>query len=200
MPRLLTALLALLGLLVPAPFGAPPVAHAADPAPADAVRLLVRPVDGEVVARFDAPTRYGAGHRGVDLAAPPGTEVVAPAGGTVTFAGTVVGDRWITVDHGRLRSTVGPLATIMVRAGDDVASGTALGTSGHAHGAAAVHWSVRRGDTYLDPLAAAPRVATLLPAGEPRRPTGHGPAGSSTTTPAGAAPLSGAGPWRGRVR
>lgn len=135
--------------------GTPPVAAAA-------VRLTP-PVDGEVVRHFDAPTRFGPGHRGVDLAVPLGTPVGASAGGRVTFAGTVVGQRWVTVDHGGLRTTVGPLATIAVRRGQWVAAGAVLGTSGRAHGRAAVHWSARRGDTYVDPLAIArPRVATLV--------------------------------------
>lgn len=125
--------------------------------------VLEPPVEGPVVAAFDAPTRYGPGHRGVDLAAPVGTPVRAPAGGRITFAGVVVGHRWVTVDHGALRSTVGPLDTASVRLGDRVERGSVLGRSGLAHGRPGVHWSVRRGDTYLDPLGARPRVATLLP-------------------------------------
>lgn len=137
-------------------------------APSDAGALvLAPPVSGPVLDGFDAPTRYGPGHRGVDLAAPPGTPVRAPAPGTVTFAGQVVDAAWVTVDHGAVRTTVGPLAEVVVRRGQLVARGTVLGTSGRAHGTAAVHWSLRRGDTYLDPLAVnrtgARRVATLLP-------------------------------------
>ena len=184
MPKPSAALVAPLLVAVAVVLGAPG-ARAEAPGAGDvpvAATGLARPVRGEVVARFDAPTRYGAGHRGVDLRAAPGTEVVAPAGGTVTFAGTVVGHRWVTVDHGALRSTVGPLTTIGVRAGDVVAMGAGLGTSGRAHGLAAVHWSVRRGDTYVDPLAAVrPRTATLLPT-DAAPDVGH------------------EGPWRGRVR
>ena len=50
------------------------------------------PVVGQVVQtfNFDRSNPYAAGqHRGIDIAAPPGTTIVAPAGGTVTFAGTV---------------------------------------------------------------------------------------------------------------
>ena len=121
------------------------------------------PVPGQVLARFDAPSRYGPGHRGVDLAAPLGSPVHAAAAGRVTFAGRVVGAAWVTVDHGALRTTVGPLATVQVRRGDRVGRGTVLGSSGRAHGRAAVHWSARRGDTYVDPLGAGRVVATLLP-------------------------------------
>lgn len=151
MRRVLVVLVAVVVVLV-----AGPATAAATSTP------LVPPVAGEVLQRFDAPTPFGPGHRGVDLVAPPGTPVGASAAGRVTFAGTVVGERWVTVDHGRLRTTVGPLATLAVQEGRRVAAGDLLGTSGRAHGLAAVHWSLRRGDTYLDPLATAPPLATLV--------------------------------------
>lgn len=141
--------------------------------PADAL-VLDPPVPGRVVAAFDAPTRYGPGHRGVDLGAPSGTPVQAPAPGTVTFAGRVVDAAWVTVDHGAVRTTVGPMAAIVVRRGQRVARGQVVGTTGRAHATAALHWSLRRGDTYLDPLAAGRGVATLLP--DP--PAGVGAAGA----------------------
>lgn len=128
-----------------------------------AALVLDPPVPGRVVAVFDAPTRYGPGHRGVDLATPAGTPVRASAPGTVTFAGRVVDTAWVTVDHGGVRTTVGPMAGIVVERGQRVVRGEVLGTSGRAHGTAALHWSLRRGDTYLDPLAAGRGVATLLP-------------------------------------
>lgn len=139
--------------------------------PAAGALVLTPPVAGRVLEGFDAPTRYGPGHRGVDLAAPVGTPVRASAPGTVTFAGRVVDVTWVTVDHGPVRTTVGPLAEILVQRGERVARGTVLGTSGRAHGTAAVHWSLRRGDTYLDPMAAR-RLATLLPDGPGRSPRG----------------------------
>jgi murein DD-endopeptidase MepM/ murein hydrolase activator NlpD len=128
-----------------------------------AALVLDPPVAGRVVAVFGAPTRYGPGHRGVDLATPTGTPVRAPAPGTVTFAGWVVDAAWVTVDHGAVRTTVGPMAGMVVRRGQRVVRGEVVGASGRAHGTAAVHWSLRRGDTYLDPLAAGRVVATLLP-------------------------------------
>ncbi len=156
--RLVLAGLALLA----APLPAPVATAALDP-----------PVDGPVVAGFDAPTRYGPGHRGVDLQVLVSTSVRSPAAGRISFAGRVVDATWVTVDHGTLRSTVGPLSSVSVGRGDLVARGDELGTSGRAHGRPAVHWSVRRGDTYLDPMARGPLLGTLLPDG--RAPAHAGP-------------------------
>ena len=128
-----------------------------------AAGVLDPPVRGPVVAHFDAPLRYGAGHRGVDLAVTPGTPVRASAAGSVEFAGRVVGATWVTVDHGTIRTTVGPLTSLHVRQGAQVARGAVLGTSGRAHGRAAVHWSARRGDVYVDPLVLGRLVASLVP-------------------------------------
>ena len=66
------------------------VAFLVAPAPALA---WTWPVDGPVVVPFNfgADPYLGGQHRGIDVGAPTGTPVVAPAGGTVTFAGAVPG-------------------------------------------------------------------------------------------------------------
>ncbi|MEZ0163887.1 murein hydrolase activator EnvC [Kineococcus sp. LSe6-4] len=128
------------------------------------------PVDPHLVVRtFDDVGRYDAGHRGVDLAAAGGTPVVAVAAGQVTFAGPVAGRGVVVVAHpDGLRTTYEPVEA-GVRAGQPVAAGALLGTvaAQPAHcPAACLHLGVRRGETYLDPLAllrAAPPV--LLPLG-----------------------------------
>ena len=126
--------------------------------------VLDRPVPGRVLVAFDAPTRFGPGHRGVDLAAPLDSPVRAAAAGRVVFAGRVVDAIWVTVDHGALRTTVGPLRALRVVRGERVRRGEVVGTSGRARGRRpAVHWSARRGDTYVDPLGAGVAVATLVP-------------------------------------
>src|SRR5205823_11604616 len=59
------------------------------------------PVTGPVIRAFDPPASpYGSGHRGIDIAAPSGTVVVAPTAGTVAFAGAVGGYLFLTIDHG----------------------------------------------------------------------------------------------------
>ncbi|MFD6070407.1 murein hydrolase activator EnvC family protein [Amycolatopsis lurida] len=111
-----------------------------------------------VTRYFEPPsTPYGPGHRGVDLAAPPGTHVLAAAEGVVMFAGQVAGRGVVSIDHdGGLRTTYQPLAPT-VTAGDQVYRGQVLGTLAAGHPGcpkpACLHFGVRRGEEYVDPLA-----------------------------------------------
>lgn len=119
----------------------------------------VSPTGGqvEVVEDFDPPeVRWGAGHRGVDLAWPAGSSVLAPAPGTVAFAGQVAGRPVISIDHDDgIRTTYEPVEPA-VRAGDHVERGQVLGTliAGHrTDGVDALHWGARRSQqTYINPL------------------------------------------------
>jgi murein DD-endopeptidase MepM/ murein hydrolase activator NlpD len=112
----------------------------------------------QVVRRFDPPPEpWLAGHRGVDLAAEMGAPVRAAGAGTVHFAGRVAGRGVVSVTHpSGLRTTYEPLEPT-VRAGQAVAAGDQIGTvaAGHAGcpAAACLHWGLRRGEEYLDPLA-----------------------------------------------
>jgi murein DD-endopeptidase MepM/ murein hydrolase activator NlpD len=128
------------------------------PAPARAAGDWTWPVQGPVLRGFDPPdSPYGSGHRGIDIGAPIGTVVVAPAPGTVTFAGIVAGARYVSIDHGGgVSSTYSWLSAVMVHAGDVVARGEAIARSGFAHPAEAtrssLHMGVKRDDVYVDPL------------------------------------------------
>jgi murein DD-endopeptidase MepM/ murein hydrolase activator NlpD len=113
---------------------------------------LQAPVSGPVVAGFAPQGLYG-GHWGIDFAVPVGTPVGASTSGRVSFAGEVAGMKTVTVDHGGgLRSSVSYLSTIAVAVGTSVSAGQLLGTSGWAHGYQRLHFSVRVGDTYVDPM------------------------------------------------
>ncbi|HSL11526.1 MAG TPA: M23 family metallopeptidase [Actinomycetota bacterium] len=127
------------------------------------------PVSGPVIEAFDPPdSPFGSGHRGIDIATPVGTDVVAPADGTVTFAGPVGGRRFVTIDHGDgLRSTVSFVEALRVRAGDVVGAGQVVASSGTGHAAEGVphvHVGVRVVDTYVDPMdyLAPPSVTTFI--------------------------------------
>ncbi len=136
-------------------------------APAGAFRA---PLGGALVVlrRFEPPAQHwGPGHRGVDLAAVVGQDVLAPADGVVTFAARIVDRPVVVVSHGSLRSTLEPVAAV-VPVGTTVTAGRAIGRlssdPGHCVPVVCLHWGLLRGDTYLDPLALlAPRSVRLWP-------------------------------------
>jgi murein DD-endopeptidase MepM/ murein hydrolase activator NlpD len=133
------------------------------------------PTTTRVVLRpWDAPaTDYGAGHRGLDVPASPGSPVRAPADGTVAFAGQVGGRSVVTIDHGEgLVSTLDPVVPSL-SAGARVRRGDHVGTVGTGHCPAAspcLHLGARVDGTYVDPLPLLPRPAwpVLLPDGQAR--------------------------------
>jgi murein DD-endopeptidase MepM/ murein hydrolase activator NlpD len=148
-----------------------PATAVAEPVPPAGTPLWVRPAEGPVTRPFDPPPDpYAAGHRGVDLAAAPGSTVLAAGDGVVAFAGMVAGRPVVSIDHaGGLRTTYEPVDAL-VGAGQAVARGSPIGTlaAGHAGcpAAACLHWGLRRGETYLDPLALLrPPEVRLLPMG-----------------------------------
>ncbi|MFC8193188.1 M23 family metallopeptidase [Cellulomonas sp. NPDC057328] len=137
---------------------------AGPPAPRPAYRAPVGP-PAQLARAFEAPPeRWAAGHRGVDLRAAEGADVVAPADGTVSFAGHVVDRGVVTVLHpdGR-RSSVEPVVPL-VAAGDLVRAGDRLGTvaaGGHCAGTC-LHWGVREGDRYVDPWSLLPGAGPVV--------------------------------------
>lgn len=156
---------------------APPVAPAPEPVPAEprwAWPLFPKP---EVAQPFDPPDKpWLSGHRGADLKPAAGRtpgqanlEVLSPADGVVTFAGIVVDRKVITIDHGGgLRSSFEPVASPLHQ-GDSVAKGQVIGTiedaGSHCGSTGCLHWGVRRGDDYVNPLAFVQdlRPSILLP-------------------------------------
>ena len=121
-----------------------------------------------MAAPFDPPTSaYAAGHRGVDLDGSPGDAVVSALTGTVTTAGWIGGMPVVVVSHGELRTTYQPVeATVGV--GSVVAAGEPIGTlaavGSHCAPAACLHWGLKRGEEYLDPMSLlGPRRVRLLP-------------------------------------
>lgn len=136
----------------------------------------VRPVSGPVVTRFDPPdVRWGPGHLGIDLAAREGQTVVAAADGVVTFAEVLAGRGVVVVDHGQVRTTYEPVAAI-VRVGEVVGRGRPIGRlqAGHPScaGTTCLHWGLRAGDTYLDPMQLLGGAIRLLPASASPEPPG----------------------------
>ncbi|WP_228976818.1 M23 family metallopeptidase [Streptomyces sp. DH12] len=126
----------------------------------------VGPPRALVLRGWEPPaSTYGPGHRGVDLAAPPGTPVRAAAGGRVAFAGPVGGRGVLSVTLPAppggvpVRFTYEPVRAVVAR-GADVRAGqvvavTAADAPSHCAGVC-LHWGLRRGTAYLNPLSLLP--------------------------------------------
>ena len=118
------------------------------------------PVAGQISSRFGA-TRLDADsggprpHRGVDISAPTGTPIVAPADGVIRLAGQGVDlGRLIIIDHGYGFSTkYGHLKKYFVQTGDKVRKGQtigAVGSSGTSTGPH-LHYEVHIHDRAVNP-------------------------------------------------
>lgn len=117
------------------------------------------PVEGRITAgfgeRIDPFNGEGAFHRGVDIASPYGTRVIAPADGVVAFADSMNGyGRAIVVEHGQGISTLyGHLSGFGVAPGQIVHRGDTLGyvgISGRSTGPH-LHYEVRIFNTAVNP-------------------------------------------------
>ena len=164
------------------------------------VAELRRPVLQPFV--FDPAHPYAAGqHRGIDVAGAAGSTVVAPAAGTVTFAGTVPGSGLsltIATPQGDA-VTLTHLGSLAVAQGAAVAEGDGVGTIGPSGdpevGEPYVHLGVRIAadpQGYLDPLSLLPvrapaqsqPVSVPAPAPVPTRPRAVPAPGAAATAPA----------------
>ncbi|MEL1264766.1 M23 family metallopeptidase [Pseudoxanthomonas putridarboris] len=136
-------------------------ARVRDDARSDFAMPFQWPVQGRISGRFGNARVYngqpGAGHSGMDIAAPNGTPVKAPAGGVVTFAAP---DLYLTggtllLDHGHgVSSNFLHLSRIDVKVGDRVEAGQvigAVGATGRATGPH-LHWGMNWFDVRIDPL------------------------------------------------
>jgi hypothetical protein len=133
------------------------------------------PVAGPVVQgfSFDPAHPYAGGqHRGIDIAAPTDSPVVAPLSGVVSFAGTVpTSGKSVTIDTADgLSITLTHLGSIAVARDAAVAEGGAVGTIGPSGTPEVdgpyVHLGVRMAadpQGYLDPLGFLPVLASPLP-------------------------------------
>ncbi|KQN98267.1 peptidase M23 [Stenotrophomonas sp. Leaf70] len=127
----------------------------------DFTQTFIWPVQGRISGRFGNARVYngqpGAGHSGMDIAAPTGTPVKAPAAGIVTFANP---DLYLTggtlvLDHGfGISSNFLHLSRIDVKVGDRIEQGqviAAVGATGRATGPH-LHWGMNWFDVRIDPL------------------------------------------------
>ncbi|MQA26789.1 MAG: peptidoglycan DD-metalloendopeptidase family protein [Micromonosporaceae bacterium] len=140
--------------------GAPAGAEENGPVRAVPVMGYGWPLDAQprVTRPFEPPPKpWAAGHRGVDLAATGGATVRAAGDGVVHFAGSLAGRGVVSVRHGNgLRTTYEPLEPL-VAVGQAVRAGDPIGRLSPGHrgcpAVACLHWGLRHGETYLDPLS-----------------------------------------------
>jgi murein DD-endopeptidase MepM/ murein hydrolase activator NlpD len=95
-------------------------------------------------------------HEGVDIGAPIGNSILAPADGVVTFAGAKSGfGNFVQIDHGYGIETIfGHASAVTVKKGQKLARGDRIaivGNTGYSTGPH-VHYEVRVNGTPVDPL------------------------------------------------
>jgi methionyl-tRNA synthetase len=160
------------------------------------------PVAGPVLQPFvfDPAHPYAAGqHRGIDVGAQPGDVVSAPAGGTVTFAGTVPSSGLtvtITTADG-YAVTLTHLGSITAAAGAVVVEGDPVALAGSSGVAelpqTSVHLGIRvaaQPQGYLDPLGFLPPIAQApSPAPPVPQPAANPVAAPTTPAPSAAPPV-----------
>ncbi len=100
-------------------------------------------------------------HFGIDIAAPTGTPVKAPAGGVITLAhpGMFFSGATLIMDHGHgLSSTFLHLSKILVKVGDQIAQGEAIAEVGATGRVTGPHldWRINWFDQRLDPALLVP--------------------------------------------
>ncbi|MEX1185680.1 MAG: M23 family metallopeptidase [Gemmatimonadaceae bacterium] len=124
-------------------------------------RNMVMPVSGRISSRFATSRMHPIldifrAHKGVDLAAPHGTRIVAPASGRVRYVGWRVGyGLTVELEHsGGVVTRLAHCGRALVKAGDRVEMGTAVATVG-ATGVATgphVHFEVLTRGRSVDPI------------------------------------------------
>lgn len=115
--------------------------------------------------RSDPFTGNSKQHKGLDISAPVGTPVVAPAGGTVVFAGSVDPNvdhyrsmlgNYVEIRHGDsgFTSFYAHLSAVSVKKGQVVQTGDRLGAVGTTGRSTAphLHYQIMRGSEAVNPL------------------------------------------------
>lgn len=142
------------------------------------------PVVGEITSRFARARRHPLlgvvrKHAGIDIAAPAGTHITAPASGRVKFSGKKFGYGYtVEVDHrDGVITRYAHCRSLMVRVGDEVAAGAVIATVGRSGLATAphLHYEILVHGRSIDPLRNS--LASVLqgkrpaPASAPPQPT-----------------------------
>ncbi|MDO9181868.1 MAG: M23 family metallopeptidase [Bacteriovorax sp.] len=118
------------------------------------------PANGHLTSSYGPRMSPYAGrikmHEGLDIGAPIGTSIVAPADGVVTFSGPKPGfGNFVQIDHGYGVETIfGHASSLSVKKGQKINRGdkiATVGNTGYSTGPH-VHYEVRVNGTPVDPL------------------------------------------------
>jgi hypothetical protein len=151
----------------------------ANPA-ATASEPMVLPITGltasDLINQYQSPlTEYGAGHRGIDLPATMGSEVISPVSGEISFSGQVGYRDSISIKFsGTMWASLEPVCSDMAE-GTLVSAGEPIGTvcqtnpnyQWHCE-ITCIHFGTRTEDGYFSPLAliGGLPVSRLVPLGD----------------------------------
>lgn len=137
---------------------------------------FIMPTKGEPNPSFGKKRFFNgeprAPHLGMDIPAPQGQAVVAPADGVVAQTGNYFfNGRTVMIDHGQgLVSMLCHLSKIEVKPGQQVKQGDVIGRVGHTGRATGphLHWTASLNNARIDPLLLLPaRTTPALEAGAP---------------------------------
>ncbi len=135
--------------------------------PLGALRPFIQPTEGVVSSPFGRRRVLNGKprnpHSGLDIAAPTGTPIVAPAPGTVTLTGDLFfNGNTVFVDHGHgLVTMTCHMSKIDVLEGDTVERGELLGLVGATGRVTGphLHWNVSLNGVRIDPVQAMAALA-----------------------------------------
>jgi murein DD-endopeptidase MepM/ murein hydrolase activator NlpD len=117
------------------------------------------PVDGPLSSQFGLRRFFNNQernpHSGLDIAAPKGSEIQTPLGGTIAAVGNYYfNGNTVLIDHGQgLVSMYCHMDTLAVEHGQVIEAGKAIGTVGNTGRATGphLHWSLNLNNTRVDP-------------------------------------------------
>lgn len=122
----------------------------------DGVYFSVRPVTGTITSRFGANESIrDHTHKGMDIAAPYGTKILAAAGGKVTYSGWMggYGNLIIITHENGIQTYYGHASKLYASVGDKVNAGdtiAAVGSTGNSTGNH-LHFEIRKNGTQINP-------------------------------------------------
>lgn len=124
------------------------------------LEFTLLPTAGSLASHFGLQRFFNgeprAPHSGIDLSAPEGQEVVAPASGTIIKTGDYFfNGKTVMIDHGSgMISMLCHLSQIAVKEGQPVKVGEKIGQVGHTGRATGphLHWSISMNAVRIDPL------------------------------------------------